>query len=128
MTTWESRCCDPACPGWAVFNENEIQCCDACDRFADDREALDHVITTAEVSRNYDVTCDGIRLVACEFKGNAWILSKVLGFDYSPHGCLRRTEYPMVLLRADRGEFPDRDVKALLELVEYSLEVREEAK
>ena len=38
--------CSPGCPGWGVFNENgEIQRCDECNRFADDDEAIQHVIT-----------------------------------------------------------------------------------
>lgn len=35
--------CCPGCPGWAVFNDNEIQRCDECGRFADDDEAVIHV-------------------------------------------------------------------------------------
>lgn len=38
-----AKCDDPQCPGWAVFNDNQIQRCDACDRFADDDEAVAHV-------------------------------------------------------------------------------------
>ena len=36
--------CSPGCPGWAVFNGNEIQRCDVCARFKDDDAAIEHVI------------------------------------------------------------------------------------
>ncbi len=35
--------CSPGCPGWVVFNGNEIQRCDECARFADDGEAIAYV-------------------------------------------------------------------------------------
>ena len=36
-TKWTPEiACSPGCPGWAVFNGNEIQRCDACARFKDD--------------------------------------------------------------------------------------------
>ena len=41
---WPESQCSPGCPGWAVFNGNEIQRCDACARFEDDDEAITHVI------------------------------------------------------------------------------------
>ena len=109
--TWKSKCDDPHCPGWAVFNENEIQRCDSCDRFASEAEALAHVIDTGEVSRMFNVRCDGIQLVACELKGFAWILSKVLD----------GVEYPVKLYRVDRNEMPPRDLEALLEDAEYEV-------
>lgn len=46
--------CDPACPGWALFNEGTadegIQRCDACARFVDDDAAQAHVIATARAA------------------------------------------------------------------------------
>lgn len=41
MDTWEK--CHPACLGWDIFNGHEIQRCDACNRFASDEDAIDHV-------------------------------------------------------------------------------------
>lgn len=36
--------CDPGgCPGWSVFNGNEIQRCDNCKRFEDDDAAIEYV-------------------------------------------------------------------------------------
>lgn len=43
MMPWPDSQCSPGCPGWAVFNGNEVQRCDACGRFADDDEAIEHV-------------------------------------------------------------------------------------
>jgi hypothetical protein len=34
-------CGDRKCPGWAVFNGNDVQRCDACDMFANDDRALE---------------------------------------------------------------------------------------
>lgn len=33
------ECDDPYCPGWAVFNDAEIQRCDQCSQFEDDDQA-----------------------------------------------------------------------------------------
>jgi hypothetical protein len=38
-----SKCDDPNCPGWAFFNNNEIQRCDTCNRFRSDAGAVEHV-------------------------------------------------------------------------------------
>ena len=44
-TKWTPEtACSPGCPGWAVFNGNEIQRCDACARFKDDDAAIEHVL------------------------------------------------------------------------------------
>jgi hypothetical protein len=108
--TWESKCDDPRCPGWAVFNETEIQRCDSCNRFSCDEEAFEHVVNTA-LYKDGVLTCDGHRFLVVELKGNAWILSKVVdGF-----------EYPVKLYRADRGELPPTDFEALLEDAEYEV-------
>lgn len=42
---WEP--CDLECAGYAVFNGNELQRCDACGRFATDADALAHVTKLA---------------------------------------------------------------------------------
>lgn len=34
--------CGAGCPGWAVFNGNDLQRCDECKRFSDDDEACAH--------------------------------------------------------------------------------------
>jgi hypothetical protein len=36
--------CDVGCPGWAWFNQCEIQRCDTCERFSDDLEAAKHIV------------------------------------------------------------------------------------
>lgn len=47
--------CDDLCPGWAVFNGNEIQRCDNCQRFKSDEEAIAYVraLEAFDVSRHY---------------------------------------------------------------------------
>lgn len=40
--------CDEGCPGWAWFNESEIERCDTCARFSDDVEAAEHVVSCLE--------------------------------------------------------------------------------
>jgi hypothetical protein len=37
-------CDDPSCPGWAVFNDDEVQRCDACSRFRHDLAAEKHIL------------------------------------------------------------------------------------
>lgn len=53
-----SKDCDSAgCPGWAVFNGNEIQRCDTCKRFDDDDEAIAHVsaLEALDWGQHFDV-------------------------------------------------------------------------
>lgn len=52
--------CDHGCPGWAWFNEGEIQRCDTCKRFDSDEEAAKHVLHCPECVLDLGKT------VACE--------------------------------------------------------------
>ena len=40
----ERDACEDGCMGWAIFNDGEIQRCDACDRFEDDDQAQAHAL------------------------------------------------------------------------------------
>jgi len=44
----DPRCDDDECPGWAVFNDDEIQRCDECDKFIDDLAAAYGVLHVAK--------------------------------------------------------------------------------
>lgn len=38
------KACEPGCPGWGIYNLNEIQRCDLCNRWYSDEEAADYVL------------------------------------------------------------------------------------
>lgn len=44
-TNASKRCCED-CPGWDVFNGDQIQSCDDCDVFETDGQAIAHVVQT----------------------------------------------------------------------------------
>jgi len=53
----KKKCDDAGCPGWAIFNDGEIQRCDTCKRFESDDEAITHVMAleAIDISRHLDV-------------------------------------------------------------------------
>jgi len=50
------ECETKGCPGWAVFNNGEVERCDTCKRFGSDDEAIAHVRALEDVdfSRHLD--------------------------------------------------------------------------
>ncbi len=61
-------CDDDLCPGWAWFNDREIQRCDTCKRFGDDDDAVVHVRACAGCQRR--LKRDGGSLpVPCSCRG-----------------------------------------------------------
>lgn len=45
----ENECEGEGCPGWAVFNEREIERCDLCERFQSDEDAIAHVLALEDI-------------------------------------------------------------------------------
>ena len=50
------ECDGPFCPGWGIFNNNEIQRCDVCARFRSDEEAVAYAksLEAIDVGRHLD--------------------------------------------------------------------------
>jgi hypothetical protein len=57
----KKECDDESCPGWAVFNERDIQRCDACERFNDDEEAIAYVRGLEAVDINRHLEASAVR-------------------------------------------------------------------
>jgi hypothetical protein len=44
--------CRSDCPGWGVYNGNEIQRCDSCNKFSSDEDAVNHVLAVEKEASN----------------------------------------------------------------------------